>query len=72
MAKLPQMDEYRIARDFFGQVQRHPEGHSQAGQVVVKFGPRDQVPQTEIDTIEAVKAGLLGLQNLWDFDVEVW
>jgi|GEM_PF-643544 len=72
MARLPQMDEYRIARDFFGQVQRHPEGHPRAGQVVVVFGPRDQVPSAEIDAIEGVKAWLLGLQNLWDFDVEVW
>ena len=71
-ARLAMMDEYRIARDGFGRAQRHPQGHARAGQVVVLFGPRDQVSPAQIEAIEGVKAWLLGLQNLWDFDVVVW
>jgi putative cardiolipin synthase len=71
-ARLPQMDEYRIARHPDGRARRHPAGHEHAGDVVVVFGPRDQVGASEIARIERVKAFLLGVRPLFDFDVLVW
>ena len=66
------MVEYTIAADEHGVAERYPHGHPAAGQVVVRHGPRDIAPASEIDAIERTKAVLLGLQRLWDFDVVVW
>lgn len=71
-ARLPQMDEYRVARHDDGRVRRHPAGSDHAGDVVVEFGPRDQVDASEIARIARVKAFLLGVRPLFDFDVLVW
>lgn len=71
-ARLSQMDEYRIARHPDGRARRHPSGSDNEGEVVVEFGPRDQVDAIEIARIERVKALLLGVRPLFDFDVLVW
>jgi putative cardiolipin synthase len=71
-ARVRQMDEYRIARHPDGRARRHPAGSEHAGDVVVEFGPRDQVDAAEIAQIERVKAFLLGVRPLFDFDVLVW
>jgi hypothetical protein len=71
-ARLPDMDEYRVARLPDGRVRRHPPGTTQAGKVVVTFGPRDQVDADEIAHIERTKIFLLAVRPLFDFDALVW
>jgi len=66
------MDEYRIARGPDGTPLRHPQGQAAAGQVVVVFGPGQQVDAQRIASLRSTKAWLLGLRNLWDFDAVVW
>ena len=71
-AVLPEMDEYRIARNVDGRARRHPVGTPHAGEVEVEFGPRNQVGADEIASLERTKALLLAVQPMFDFDVLVW
>jgi putative cardiolipin synthase len=70
--RTAQMDEYLIARHPSGVVQRHPSGTAQAGNVVVVFGPQQQVGEVEIARLRRTKTFLLAVQPLFDFDVLVW
>ncbi|MDP2339958.1 MAG: phosphatidylserine/phosphatidylglycerophosphate/cardiolipin synthase family protein [Deltaproteobacteria bacterium] len=66
------MDEYLIARNEDGSARRHPDDHPKKGQVVVVWGPRDQVSAELITELENVKGLMTSVQNLWNFDVVTW
>lgn len=66
------MLEYTIARDTKKQARRHPRGHPFAGRVVVRFGPRNHVPADQITSLVATKDVVLGLKDMWQFEIVVY
>jgi phosphatidylserine/phosphatidylglycerophosphate/cardiolipin synthase-like enzyme len=64
--------EYRIKRDAEGRPLRWPEGHPQAGQVIVAFGPKNHLPQKTLDELAQTKALLVSIRGIWDFEWVVW